>query len=240
MEIRLDLLSWSFGAGIFAFFNPCGFAMLPAYVAHYLGRVQGEGGIGVRTLVKGLSLGGVVSGGFITVFAALGIVISFIGSTVGALLPWVGLVIGIGLIVLGALMLFGIARPALPVLERLAGRISRTRGNPGERDLPFYYVYGVTYALASTGCTLPIFLVVVGVALQAGLVNGLVQFGAYALGMTLMMLALSVAMVFSKEFIRRVLPPIMRGVRWVGALGVMAAGAYLIWYNVFYAGFISF
>ncbi len=71
MDVRLDLIGWSFGSGVFAFFNPCGFAMLPAYVAHYLGSGGQAGRGALRPLVAGLGLGGVVSGGFITVFAVL-------------------------------------------------------------------------------------------------------------------------------------------------------------------------
>jgi len=149
----------------------------------------------------------------------------------------VGAAVGVGLMLLGGAMLFGSASFSLPLLERLAGRISQGRSD--RKDLPFYYFYGITYALASTGCTLPIFMVVVANAFAGGVLNGLAQFGAYALGMTLMMIALSVGMVFSKELISRILPPLRRVIRWVGALGVMAAGAYLIYYNLIYSGMIT-
>jgi hypothetical protein len=69
--------------------------------------------------------------------------------------------------------------------------------------------------------------------------NGLVQFGVYSLGMALMMLGLSIVMVFSKGLISIVLPPLMRVIRWVGPLGVLAAGLYLLWYNLIYSGLIE-
>ncbi len=239
MEIRIDLISWSFGAGIFAFFNPCGFAMLPAYVSYYLGRGEASTHGSLRMLLRGLSLGGVVSAGFLTVFAVLGVIVSFIGGAIGAVIPWVGAAIGFGLVALGLAMIFGNVSLSLPVLERLAGRISQARGNSPQRDLSFYYFYGITYALASTGCTLPVFLIVVGNAFAGGTLNGLVQFGAYSLGMALMMLGLSIVMVFSKGLISIVLPPLMRVIRWVGPVGVLAAGLYLLWYNLIYSGLIE-
>jgi cytochrome c biogenesis protein CcdA len=85
---------------------------------------------------------------------------------------------------------------------------------------------------------LPVFLIVVSSALASGLLGGLIQFGAYALGMTLMMIGLSVITVFSKEAIQHLMGPVMRFVRWAGAVGVMAAGAYLIYYNRLYSGMI--
>ncbi len=47
------MLNFSFSAGMTAFFNPCGFAMLPAYVSYYLG--QGEGS--TRNLRHGILRG---------------------------------------------------------------------------------------------------------------------------------------------------------------------------------------
>jgi cytochrome c biogenesis protein CcdA len=238
MDIRLDLIGWSFGAGIFAFFNPCGFAMLPAYVAHYLGREEEGHWTLLRAFVKGLSLGSVVSAGFVTVFAVLGGIVSLVGGAIGATLPWVGALIGLGLLGLGVSMLLGKAI-SLPALERLGGKIAQARGNPGQRDLPFYYLYGMTYALASTSCTLPVFIIVVGNAFAGGVLNGFVQFGAYTLGMALMMIALSVVMAFSKELVISFMPQLMRAMRWIGGLGVIAAGAYLVYYNLIYSGTLA-
>jgi cytochrome c biogenesis protein CcdA len=34
--VDIALLGYAFGVGMIAFLNPCGFALLPAYVAHYL------------------------------------------------------------------------------------------------------------------------------------------------------------------------------------------------------------
>lgn len=240
MEIKLELIRWSFGAGILAFFNPCGFAMLPAYVAYYLGNSEPTVQSKLRALLNGLILGAVVSAGFLTVFSILGVIISLLGGAIGKFFPWAGALIGLGLLFVGAKMLSGNVPIGIPLLERLAGKISQSQGNPHPGGLSFYYFYGITYALASCGCTLPIFMIVIGTALAGGALNGFAQFGAYALAMALMMIALSIIMVFSRELISRILPSLMRVMRWAGGLGVIAAGAYLIYYNLFYGGFIRF
>ena len=241
MDIRMDLLAWSFSAGIAAFFNPCGFAMLPAYVAHYLGRhAEEDSRISVQTAVRGISLGAIVSGGFLTTFAILGMAAAPLGSAIGDYIHWAGTIIGGLLIVLGVLMLLGNTGLSVAAIERLADRISAAgRDESGSRGLKFYYFYGIAYAVASVGCTLPIFMIVLQSAIQGGVANSVVQFGAYALGMSVMMLALSVVMVLSKELIQRAMPVLMQGIRWVGGLIVIGAGGYLVWYNVVYAGLIS-
>jgi len=241
MEIRLDLLAWSFSAGIAAFFNPCGFAMLPAYVAHYLGRnAQEDNTASVQTVLKGISLGAIVSGGFLTTFAILGVAAAPLGTAIGDYIHWAGTVIGGLLVILGVLMLLGNTGLSVAAIERLADRISAAgQDDSGTRGLKFYYFYGIAYAVASVGCTLPIFMIVLQSAIQGGFANSVVQFGAYALGMSAMMLALSVVMVLSKGLIQRAMPVLMQGIRWVGGIIVIGAGGYLVWYNVVYAGLSS-
>ncbi len=241
MEIRLDLLAWSFSAGIAAFFNPCGFAMLPAYVAHYLGRnAQEDNTASVQTVLKGISLGAIVSGGFLTTFAILGVAAAPLGTAIGDYIHWAGTIIGGLLVILGVLMLLGNTGLSVASIERLADRISAAgQDESGTRGLKFYYFYGIAYAVASVGCTLPIFMIVLQSAIQGGFANSVVQFGAYALGMSAMMLALSVVMVLSKGLIQRAMPVLMQGIRWVGGVIVIGAGGYLVWYNVVYAGLFS-
>jgi cytochrome c biogenesis protein CcdA len=241
MDIRVDLLAWSFSAGIAAFFNPCGFAMLPAYVAHYLGRhADEETGVSPQTVVNGVGLGGIVSAGFLTTFLILGIAAAPLGAAIGAYIHWAGTIIGVALVGLGVLMLMGNTGLSVAAMERLADRITAMGKNDGDsKGTKFYYFYGIAYAVASVGCTLPIFMIVLQSAIQGGVANSVVQFGAYALGMSAMMLALSVVMVLSKQLIQRAMPVLMQGIRWVGGIIVIGAGGYLVWYNVFYAGTIS-
>ena len=241
----LGLLSFSFSAGIFAFFNPCGFALLPAYISYSLASADGERPHGaLPTLIRGLSIGIAMGGGFITVFVSLGLAVSLLGSVLGPMLPWVGAGVGLGLATLGASLLLSRleVKPRLPVLDRWAARLAPS-ASPYTRKrkygLTFYYLYGIAYALASTSCTLPIFLIVASSALSSSFLGGLVQFGAYASGMTLMMIGLTLVTAFSKEIVQRWMGPVMRVVRWAGAVGVLAAGLYLIYYNLFYSGVIA-
>ncbi len=243
--MKWEVLSLAFAAGVVTFFNPCGFALLPAYIAHYLGQRHGDAKAEESNwLVRswhGLQLGLVVSAGFFTVFGALGLVFSALGNVVlaqiGPYLPWVAASIGGLLIVLGVLMLVGSFSFGLS-LDRLATRLI---GNPAPRSgLLTYYLYGIGYAIGSMGCTLPIFFIWVVQPLLQGFVGGLLNFFAYASGMALMMIALSLMMSFSKGFIERYLRPLMRYVYTAAALVMIGAGGYLIYYNLIYGRVIRF
>ena len=198
MDLNLGVVGLALGAGIVAFFNPCGFALLPSYVAHYLGSHANTAVTQERWWERGLhglALGGAVSAGFFTVFLALGIVISLVGTAIGAYFPWAAVLVGLGLISLGVFTLLGREFSlALPFRARHQGVF-------------FYYLYGIGYAIASCGCTLPIFMIyVVGPALTTSLVTGILNFFAYASGMTLMMLLLSLSIAYSKGSLDRRLP----------------------------------
>jgi cytochrome c-type biogenesis protein len=185
-------------AGMVAFLNPCGFALLPSYISHYLGgRAHLRRERWWERALQGLALGGAVSAGFFTVFLLLGIAVSLVGTALGAYFPWAAMLLGLGLMALGIFTLGG---------RELALSLS-FQVRSSSQGLLFYYLYGISYAIASCGCTLPIFMIyVVRPIFTVGPLNGLLNFIAYALGMTLMMLLLSVSIAYSKGSLDRSLP----------------------------------
>ena len=65
-----DGLGLAFGAGLVAALNPCGFAMLPAYLTLV---VRGGGAGAMPALVRALAATAAMAVGFITVFGAFGL-----------------------------------------------------------------------------------------------------------------------------------------------------------------------
>jgi cytochrome c-type biogenesis protein len=200
MTPDLGIVGLALGAGVAAFFNPCGFALLPSYVAHYLGSRASGRAIRERwweRALHGLALGGAVSAGFFTVFLLLGIAISLVGTALGSYFPWATMIIGLGLIILGIFTLAG----------REFSLALSFQARPSRQSVLFFYLYGISYAIASCGCTLPIFMIyVVGPALSTNIVIGIFNFIAYASGMTMMMLLLAVSIAYSKGSLDRSLP----------------------------------
>lgn len=204
MKIDYGLIGWALQSGVFAFLNPCGFAMLPSYVSQYLrspATLENES-TGWARGMHGLKLGLIVSVGFFTVFVIIGLAVAVISSAVGGYLPWVAAFVGLLLIAMGLRMLVG-GELTVPFTS-WAGRFFSKKET--KSSVGFYYLYGVGYAIASCGCTLSIFLAVVLQSLAAGLLIGIAGFLAYASGMALMMLLLSLGLAYSKGALDRTLP----------------------------------
>jgi len=225
MGFLLTLLPWAFSAGAVATLNPCGFALLPAYLSYLLGRADGI------PLHRNLARAGVaglgVTAGVMAIFLGAGVIVSGLGAGVAHFVPWMGLAVGGVVAATGLVMLL---RPSLNPSLRLDLWAERLGGQAG----PFVFVaFGAGYGLASLGCTLPIFLVVTAQALAAGgFLPGLIVFCAYALGMGTVLLALSFTTGVGSSALVRFLRQIVPAVRWIGAGGMVVAGVYLIYYQI--------
>jgi cytochrome c biogenesis protein CcdA len=212
--------------GMVATVNPCGFAMLPAYLAFFLGVDQRDGATAPpaqASVATALRVSGAVAAGFLAVFAAAGLVVELTSLPLYENVPWISVAIGLALLALGVAMLCGF-EPAvrLPRLDR--GGRQRTVGS--------MFLFGVSYAIASIGCTLPLFLgAVSGTINRESVADGLVVFGIYALGMALVLAALTVGIALARtsivRFLRRAQPYIGR----VSGGLVALAGAYVAYYG---------
>ncbi len=235
-------LGYAFGAGMVSTVNPCGFAMLPAYLGLYLGsRDLGTAGLGGGTavlptqIVRSVLVSVTVTAGFVLLFGGVGLLVSAGGRLIVNLVPWVALGIGGGLVVLGVAGLRG-----HHISADFAARWSTYIGDPRTISFRGFFLFGVAFALASLSCTLPIFLTVVGasLAVQSFLAAAL-QFVLYALGMGLVILALTLGIgVFRGALVghlRRFVPYVER----VSAVLLIVAGGYIVYYWLFKGGLIS-
>ena len=151
---------FAFAAGMASAVNPCGFAMLPAYLGLYLGsNLAEEQRPGpVAAVLRGLVVGGAVSAGFILLFGVVGGAVGLSASFISDLLPWLGLIIGAALVGTGAWMVAG-GKLYTGIAARAADRL----GNPNTVSLRSFFTFGLSYGTASLSCTLPIFIAVVGI-----------------------------------------------------------------------------
>jgi cytochrome c-type biogenesis protein len=215
-------LSLGFIRGMIAAVNPCGFILLPTYLLYFLG-ISGDGDGAQRAPVRrALVVSAAVSGGFLSVFLAVGIVTQAFTNWINEHAKYATAVIGIGLIVLGASMLFGYRLPfTTPKLD--AGGRDRTVGS--------MFVYGVAYAVASIGCTIGLFMsTLFGTAERAGYLSGVATIAAYGLGMALLVSALTVTLAVAQVGLLRVLRRGMQYVDVVAGAFVVLSGVYLLWY----------
>jgi hypothetical protein len=84
-------LGFAFSAGMVSSVNPCGFAMLPAYLGLFLGDPSGQEA-GLTSRIERASLvSAVVTAGFVFVFVVIGVPIGLGVRKLVDVFPWIGL-----------------------------------------------------------------------------------------------------------------------------------------------------
>ena len=225
-ELALSsILSSAFAVGLVAAFNPCGFAMLPAYLSYFVSLESSEEANIGRNIFRGLVVGLTLTVGFVLFFGTVGLLTSTIVSqgAIQSRLSWATFVIGILMVPLGIAMLFGY-EPKLLVPRLNKGGTSR--------QLPSIFLFGVSFAVVSLGCTAPLFFAtVVGSFESRNLWEGTLVFLAYAGGMSLIVMILTLATALGRNEIatsmRKVLPYVSK----ISGGFLVLAGGFLILYG---------
>ena len=219
-----DLLGLAFGAGLVAALNPCGFAMLPAYLALV---VRGEGTSRRAAVARAVSATAAMTLGFVAVFGSFGLLTVSVASTVQRYLPYVTTLIGVGLVALGIWLLTGREISPLRPLARGAQWAPTAR-------LGSMFGYGVSYAVASLSCTVGPFLAVTAAGVRSGSVAGATTvYLAYAGGFTLVVgvLAMAAALASSAaaDRMRRIVPYVNR----ISGALLVVVGVYVGYYGLY-------
>ncbi len=222
--MTLGALTFAFSAGMLATINPCGFAMLPTFISFYLAdEGQEPADLSIR-LLKALRLGLLATVGFLVVFVISGVILSAAGQLLNSVVPWFGVIIGVGLVLLGAWTLLGrnigVAIPIPSWDLRTQSPISM-------------FLYGIAYALVSLSCTLPVFLSVFASAMATGDLSGtLGLFIAYSAGMGIVITTLALATALFQTTVHQYMRSVMPYVKTLSAGALIVAGAFLVVYQV--------
>jgi cytochrome c-type biogenesis protein len=212
----------AFVAGVFATFNPCGFAMLPAYLS--LAILDSQELRSRRTQIfKALKFSGLMGVGIVGVFAIFSLIIFPISTSIQKYLPYVTSLLGLLILIFGTALIF---RGPVLLKKIWSPNVSPTG------SWVTYILYGVTFALGSISCTIGPFLAVTSTALGASLVESLLTYIFYGLGFVATISVLAIFTALSKDLLIKKI----RGAG--GALekfmgGLMALiGLYLIYFGI--------
>ncbi|MGH9119004.1 MAG: cytochrome c biogenesis CcdA family protein [Acidimicrobiales bacterium] len=226
-------IALAFTAGLVATVNPCGFAMLPAYLSWYLEgdadtahpTPPGGGATLADRLARALLVGGTVSLGFLVVFGITGTLITAGIRSFVDYVPWVAMIIGAALAALGITLLAG---------RDLTVALPKPQAGTGSRRLRSMLAFGASYAVASLSCTLPVFLAVVASTFtRSNTASGVATFVAYAVGMSVVVLIVTIALALAEHSLVARIRGLARHVnRAAGALLVIAGG-YIVYYWAF-------
>jgi cytochrome c-type biogenesis protein len=219
-------VAFAFGAGMVAAFNPCGAAMLPAYIGYQLSR-NAETTDPLRAVMRGFYLGGVVTSGFVVLSLTVGLIITVGGDAIFNIVPFAGLGVGIVISLLGLWLLISGKHMGIWAATRVS--------SSDKRSVKGVFLFGMAYAICSLGCAFPVFLAAVGILAGQNLrdldiLSSLLRFASYGLGMGLVLTGITLAVVFFRETVSQVLRRVFPYVGVAGNLALIGAGSYLIWY----------
>ncbi len=209
------------GAGMLAALNPCGFALLPAYLTLL---VTGDQPNRVVAVARALKMTAAMTAGFTSVFAIFGLVVAPVASSVQRYLPWFSVLVGLAIVGAGVWLLAG---------RSIAVPKARSRGGaPITRSMRSMFGFGVSYAVASLTCTIAPFLAVVVSAFRAdSLLTGSALFLVYAAGMGLVVGTAALAVALARQSLVRGARRLGRVAPTAGGVLLLLVGAYVAYYG---------
>lgn len=216
---------FAFAAGLLSTVNPCGFAMLPAYLSFFMGLHEQED-LPRRVVVgRALKIGLIMSAGFIVIFGTTGLIIRFGGEaiqdSIANGLAWVALITGGGVVALGVWLLMG---------NSLKVRVPSFRTNTRSQGTGTIFTFGISYALASLSCAFPIFVGVIAASFSQNLIEGVGSFFAYAAGMAAVVMVLTVGLALGQDKVVHRLRRASHIFDRVSGVVLVFAGAFIVFY----------
>ncbi|WP_185275864.1 cytochrome c biogenesis protein CcdA [Leifsonia shinshuensis] len=213
-------LVYSFALGLAAALNPCGFPLLPAYLAIFL---DGEDTAVHARILRALRAAAAMTSGFVLVFAVAGLAVAA-GLRLGlAWTPYFTAALGLVLLVVGVFSVAG-KSVRLPVIAL------PFRSGKGPLAMAGY---GAAFAATSLGCTLPLFLAAASPSVTEGAaLAALTAAVAYAVGMGIFVAACSVvAALLGAEAVRVAGRRFARFVPRIASVLLIVVGVYLLAYG---------
>ena len=223
-------VAYPFSLGLVAAFNPCGFALLPAYLSYFIGVEQSSdrpssGSQALGAMLRAMAVALTLTAGFVLVFGAFGLLFETVLSQ-GTVLDHIGYVtiaIGVIMALLGLWLLAG---------RTINLRLPKMNRGTGSRGMGSVFMFGVSYAVVSLSCTIGLFIAAVATSFSAdGVANGTANFVAYGVGMGAVMTFLTLALATARS---SVVPAMRRMFRWINPISglvLLASGVYVANYG---------
>jgi cytochrome c-type biogenesis protein len=218
------LLTLAFTAGLLAPVNPCGFALLPAYLTH---TATGRPGAALpERLLRSLTAGAALAAGFALTLSTAGLAISAGAYQLIRAAPWLGFTVGVLLALLGLAGLAGRGPRLRLHLPTIRSRTSGGTVGPGR-----WALFGVGYAAASLACTIAVLLAVIAQAqANTSFAGQLVVLAAYAAGSIAPLLLLSAAAALAGSALSRWARAMARHQARITAALLLLTGGYVATY----------
>lgn len=206
-------------AGVLAVLNPCGIALLPGLLSLTPTSADTRHGRSVRA--PAVKTGLILTAGAVATFGVVAVPIAVGAQLVAAAVSWVGLILGVAMILLAVLVLAGkrIALPGMRFGENLR------QGQSGT------FLVGAGYGVTSLGCGLPLFLAALGAAVAAGgRFAAVAVVAAYTAGMAVALITVMIGIAAIHDAVTRLVGRSQSLMRWINGALLLLAGGYLTYY----------
>ena len=215
----------AFGAGMVALINPCGFALLPAYLGMFLNQ-KDDSSSRLIALNRAQGVGLALSLGILAVFAVIGVAFGALQSGLAEILPFFTVLLGVGLVILAVRMLF--------FGYELKLELPKLNKGGASGSFVQMFLFGVSYALASLTCTIGIFISVAGLS-QTSTTGFASSFGAvlsYGIGMGLLATVLTLLMALGKRGLVNKFRSVLPKINFISGLILLVVGPYMVLYGL--------
>lgn len=216
----MSQLAVAYGVGMLALVSPCGFAMLPAFLAYSATGSAHATTVDRPRMSRALATALGVSLGFALTFIAGGLLVSAGLRSITDAVPWFGVVVGVGLVGIGIAIASG-------------KRFGMTFGahwftKPGPAPS---VTFGAAYALTQLACGMGSLLAVTATGMASSSFAGTAAvFVAFGVGSTSLLLLLAVSMALMGDALVRRVRAVAPFVTRISGAVLALAGLYLVVY----------
>ncbi len=217
--LTVGILGLAFIAGVASVFSPCSIGLLPAYLGFLLRDDPAEARL--RRERRAIAGGLATTGGIVTVYAAIAVLLAVFGSALRPYVPLLAPVVAVLLIVLGILMFAGFD---WSILTRRIG-VGQADGRRG------FFVFGIGYGTAAFGCTGPVFVPILLAAFLEGTLTGVAAFALYTVAVAAVVITAAILVAAGRRSALNAIQARTAVISKISAALLVAAGAYLLWFS---------
>jgi len=222
-----DLFSpTALAAGMLLLLNPCSFALLPSYIGLFLNLENSQEDTKpniLQSVSRAQIVSFIMSAGLLAVFLPIGLAFTGANAWLGDFSYWLSIGLGVVLTILGLAMVSG---------YNLALKLPKFSSDNNGKTFWGIFLYGVSYATAALGCSLPV--VIVGLTApigEDGLTQRLGLIISFAIGMVVALTTLTLAVATGRTAMVNFFRKIMTKMNLITGIILIPAGLYLAWYG---------
>ena len=216
----------AFTAGLVAVYNPCGFALLSVYLSYFITRKDSKNmNSNMKKVSESILVSTTVTIGFILIFFLFGLLISSGFYALKNIFSYIGLFISFILLAYGFYMLSG-----RTIYFSGLNKLANSMGSSEDKNLKFYFYYGISFGLTSLSCSLPIFMsIVFSFSNTSSIGNLFLDFALFSMGSWISLVIVSISLLFLKVIIEKI-KIFFKIYNYLASVILIISGSYLILY----------